>query len=598
MICEVSTIPYDVKYQPYHTMVCEVSTIPYHTMVTTGLHGSCTEHFAGTSAAAPLAAGCIALVLQANPLLTWRDAQHIVVRGARMTPIKDSWSKNGAGIHFSNSFGFGVMDCSRMVELAEDWQNVPVALNHSYSSRVLERKISYATPIVMNVSFSGDSLEMNHLEHVQLYIKLQHSCRGEVQIFLTSPSATKSQMLSPRKLDCSKDGIDFHFLSVYYWDEDPQGNWKLQVFDTQDNDNNGVLIEWKIILHGYMKDMKVNTSGSKLTPEDIRPIIKGENSVTKSVNVFSPKLEIKHNLRPVKRTKGNRLSESYKPESIMTRQIKFGNPNVEVESYNKQKLNKGGDNTFSKKRSFLWRLTELQQTDERDINIQSKSFYQRLRLKSMMSSESLKNGKIDIFSWVSNFKVCKDKANNLARNINCNYFNRLYRLLIELMNTNNSQQNFSNKNVFHLKNSNNKFNISTTKSNSLRYRQVGKYIAERMLHKDDTSGATISPQHKPKPSIGEVKSQVDDKILLGNIIKRLRQLIHIEYNIEYVKDSVSLKSSDIARNLNKIDVKNTKVQHSDNNTYQNTWNKLFSMKKEPMLEEELQVLQLQQSERL
>lgn len=39
----------------------------------------CTEGHTGTSAAAPLAAGMIALMLQVRPCLTWRDVQHIVV---------------------------------------------------------------------------------------------------------------------------------------------------------------------------------------------------------------------------------------------------------------------------------------------------------------------------------------------------------------------------------------------------------------------------------------------------------------------------------------------------------------------------------------
>lgn len=39
----------------------------------------CTEGHTGTSAAAPLAAGMIALMLQVRPCLTWRDIQHIIV---------------------------------------------------------------------------------------------------------------------------------------------------------------------------------------------------------------------------------------------------------------------------------------------------------------------------------------------------------------------------------------------------------------------------------------------------------------------------------------------------------------------------------------
>lgn len=46
-------------------------------VITTDLHHSCTSSHTGTSASAPLAAGIAALVLEANPNLTWRDLQHI-----------------------------------------------------------------------------------------------------------------------------------------------------------------------------------------------------------------------------------------------------------------------------------------------------------------------------------------------------------------------------------------------------------------------------------------------------------------------------------------------------------------------------------------
>lgn len=49
-------------------------------VVTTDLHGKCTDQHTGTSASSPMAAGIVALALEANPDLTWRDVQHITVR--------------------------------------------------------------------------------------------------------------------------------------------------------------------------------------------------------------------------------------------------------------------------------------------------------------------------------------------------------------------------------------------------------------------------------------------------------------------------------------------------------------------------------------
>ena len=74
----------------------------YGSLVTTSLFNKCVESFSGTSCAAPLAAGVFALVLQANPELTWRDMQHLVVNTAiKNDPEGSSWNKVGNFGNFS-----------------------------------------------------------------------------------------------------------------------------------------------------------------------------------------------------------------------------------------------------------------------------------------------------------------------------------------------------------------------------------------------------------------------------------------------------------------------------------------------------------------
>lgn len=95
-------------------------------VVTSDVGGKCTTSFFGTSAAAPVAAGAFALVLEANPNLSYRDVMHIVARTARIPSLSetDGWIINGAGYHVNNKFGFGVLDAGQMVGLAQNWTNV------------------------------------------------------------------------------------------------------------------------------------------------------------------------------------------------------------------------------------------------------------------------------------------------------------------------------------------------------------------------------------------------------------------------------------------------------------------------------------------
>ena len=73
-----------------------------------------------------MAAAIIALTLEANPSLTWRDVQHIIVNTARPGNLQaPDWSVNGMNRSVSHSYGYGLMDAEAMVRLAATWQLVP-----------------------------------------------------------------------------------------------------------------------------------------------------------------------------------------------------------------------------------------------------------------------------------------------------------------------------------------------------------------------------------------------------------------------------------------------------------------------------------------
>ena len=95
-------------------------------IVTTDPNGECTAEFSGTSASASVAAGIIALTLEANPKLTWRDVMYLIVLTARPDIYRSiGFFQNKRGLLVSSRYGFGLMDAGRMVELARGWTNVP-----------------------------------------------------------------------------------------------------------------------------------------------------------------------------------------------------------------------------------------------------------------------------------------------------------------------------------------------------------------------------------------------------------------------------------------------------------------------------------------
>ena len=94
---------------------------------TTDVRGQCDSSFQGTSAAAPVAAGVFALVLEAKPSLGYRDLMHIITRTAKIPNLEDKqgWIINGANYHVNEKYGFGVLDAAQMIQEAQGWENVP-----------------------------------------------------------------------------------------------------------------------------------------------------------------------------------------------------------------------------------------------------------------------------------------------------------------------------------------------------------------------------------------------------------------------------------------------------------------------------------------
>src|ERR1043165_9591141 len=81
----------------------------------------------GTSFSSPAVAGVVALMLEANPALTWRDVRHALVRTAtRNDPGDGGWFANGAGRQFKLNYGFGRANAAAVVAAVAPASWVPV----------------------------------------------------------------------------------------------------------------------------------------------------------------------------------------------------------------------------------------------------------------------------------------------------------------------------------------------------------------------------------------------------------------------------------------------------------------------------------------
>ncbi|CAI4229915.1 unnamed protein product [Auanema sp. JU1783] len=295
----ISSATYDNR-RPWYLEECPSSiattyssaNINQPAIVTVDVPHGCTKQHTGTSASAPLAAGIIALALEAKPDLTWRDMQHIVLRTANPKPLlkNPGWSKNGVGRMISNKFGYGLMDGTSLVKLAKVWKAVPEQHICTY-----EYKLAAPNPRPIEGRFQMNfTLEVNgcesgtpvlYLEHVQVHATVRYSKRGDLKLTVFSPSGTRSVLLPPRPQDFNSNG--FHkwpFLSVQQWGEDPRGTWILMVESVTNNPSaTGTFHDWTLLLYGTAEPAQ---------PEDpIHPPSPGTQSVLGRVQQLTSQTE-------------------------------------------------------------------------------------------------------------------------------------------------------------------------------------------------------------------------------------------------------------------------------------------------------------------
>ena len=202
--------------------------------------------FGGTSSATPLAAGVVALVLEANPNLTLRDVQHILVESSAITDAADAdWLINGAGHDINHKYGFGQIDAAAAVALAETWQTVDPEVSVSSATRTpnLALPDNNATGVSDTVTVTDDIV----IEWVEIDFQATHTYRGDLRITLVSPDGTESKLAEPRG-DGGND-YDWTFTSARHWGESSAGDWTIRVSDEFGADL-GTFDQWTLHFHG------------------------------------------------------------------------------------------------------------------------------------------------------------------------------------------------------------------------------------------------------------------------------------------------------------------------------------------------------------
>ncbi len=227
--------------------------------------------FNGTSAAAPVLSGAIALILEANPQLTWRDVKYILAKTA--VPIdyttsgtlthpegeeipagaiwERAWIENSAGFKFHNWYGFGRIDVDAAVALAKDYT---FSFGNFVETNWADERsgLSLAIPDnsatgISDVMAIGTDLK---IESVQLKVWITHTNVANLSLELTSPSGTKSILINMNNSLSNLANYQGEvFLSNAFYQESSQGAWTLKVVDGKGT-HTGTLTRWSLSFTG------------------------------------------------------------------------------------------------------------------------------------------------------------------------------------------------------------------------------------------------------------------------------------------------------------------------------------------------------------
>jgi subtilisin family serine protease len=213
---------------------------------------SYTAGFNGTSSAAPTVSGVIALMLQANPALTWRDVRHILATTARrvnpsQAPITNStsfsgssftleqgWVLNAGGYWYHNWYGFGLVNAAAAVAMAQTYTagSLGTFVAETKSAAIGTTNIDFSsTGLTKTFAIAGTSPTTVEQAELTLYFGsgYQPICH---QIELSSPAGTKSIVLNMDSAHTSASTNGVRFMSNAFYGEPAAGTWTVRFINS------------------------------------------------------------------------------------------------------------------------------------------------------------------------------------------------------------------------------------------------------------------------------------------------------------------------------------------------------------------------------
>jgi subtilisin-like proprotein convertase family protein len=199
-----------------------------------------TSTFNGTSAAAPTVTGVIAMMLEANPNLTWRDVKHILASNAVQVDTSYGtsaiqgitfyeWITNAAGFKFHNYYGFGAVNAAASVSAAASYS--ANTWGAQSTETIASGTINYEVEDLKIITFSNSTTASGTIEFVKLTMDIVTTANEYMSVRLQSPSGTMSTLMQPYTANTADVSGEVILSSNAFYGENLNGTWKLIVTD-------------------------------------------------------------------------------------------------------------------------------------------------------------------------------------------------------------------------------------------------------------------------------------------------------------------------------------------------------------------------------
>jgi len=222
-----------------------------------GTAGDYTTTFGGTSAATPVVSGVIALMLEANPDLGWRDVQNILAISAAQTGSAfggagtgnevGDWGTNaatnwnGGGMTFHASYGFGMVDAYAAVRMAEVW----TAINDGVAATSANEEttsVSYGGAPITLPAFGVTDIPLvvtddMRIEDIAVTVDMQHNFSSDLVISLIAPNGDEFLLMNQEGgNDLMDTGFNWTFGVTGALGTMSAGTWTLRIDDQATGD--------------------------------------------------------------------------------------------------------------------------------------------------------------------------------------------------------------------------------------------------------------------------------------------------------------------------------------------------------------------------